>query len=82
MIILNDTYLGDEFFAGALLDDTALIRRALSALTKGKTVLTIARRLAAIRYADQILAMEDGRIVQRGTHAELMAAGMRERKVN
>ena len=37
-----------------------LIQQALSALTKGKTILTIAHRLATIQHADQILVVEDG----------------------
>ena len=42
-------------------------------LTKGKTIVTIAHRLATIEQADQILVVDDGQIVQRGTHEELVA---------
>lgn len=48
-----------------------LIQGALAELTKGKTVITIAHRLATVENADQILVVEDGRIVQRGPHEEL-----------
>ena len=44
-------------------------------MTKGKTILTIAHRLATIQHADQILVVDDGRIAQRGTHEELMEQG-------
>jgi len=42
-----------------------------AALTKGKTLLVIVHRLATIENADQILVVEDGKIVQTGTHSEL-----------
>ena len=48
------------------------IHEALAKLTTGKTVIVIAHRLATIRNADQILVIEDGRIVERGCHDELM----------
>ena len=50
-----------------------LIQAAISELTKGKTIVTIAHRLATIEQADQILVVDDGQIVQRGTHEELVA---------
>ena len=50
-----------------------LIQQALSALTRGKTVITIAHRLATIEQADQILVIDDGQVVQQGTHETLAA---------
>ena len=44
----------------------------MSELTSGKTIITIAHRLATIENADQILVVEDGRIAEQGTHTELM----------
>ncbi len=48
------------------------IQRSIAALTKGKTLLVIAHRLATIQNADQILVVADGRIAEHGTHAELV----------
>ncbi len=61
----------DEATASVDPENEHLIQQALSALTRGKTVITIAHRLATIEQADQILVLDDGRIVQQGTHAEL-----------
>ena len=47
--------------------------KAVAALTKEKTVIMIAHRLKTVEHADQILVVDHGRIVQRGTHAELLA---------
>lgn len=63
----------DEATASIDPENEHLIQAALSELTRGKTIITIAHRLATIQNADQILVVDDGRIVQRGTHRELAA---------
>jgi ABC-type multidrug transport system fused ATPase/permease subunit len=52
-----------------------VIQAGLDQLLAGRTSLVIAHRLATIRHADVVLVIEDGRIVERGTHPELLAAG-------
>ncbi|MFC7503355.1 ABC transporter ATP-binding protein [Nocardioides sp. GCM10030258] len=65
--------------ATASLDSTseAAVQAALAEALSGRTALVIAHRLSTIRAADQILVVEDGTIVERGTHAELLARGGR-----
>ena len=63
----------DEATASVDPENEHLIQTAISELTKGKTIVTIAHRLATIEQADQILVVDDGQIVQRGTHRELVA---------
>ncbi len=65
--------------ATASLDSTseAAVQAALGEALAGRTALVIAHRLSTIRAADLIVVVEDGRIVERGTHAALLAAGGR-----
>ena len=51
------------------------MQRALDKALSGRTALVIAHRLSTVRGADQILVVESGRIVERGRHHELLAAG-------
>jgi len=65
----------DEATAFADPENEYEMQLALKALMKNKTVLVIAHRLSTIRDADQILVMENGRIVERGKHDALLSAG-------
>ena len=64
----------DEATAALDADSEKQVQTALAALQKGRTTLVVAHRLSTIRDADIILVMEDGGIVERGTHDELIAA--------
>ncbi len=64
----------DEATSSLDSESEQLIQQGLSYLMHGRTTFVIAHRLSTIRKADQILVMEQGRIVERGTHAELYAA--------
>ena len=65
----------DEATAHLDSESEAAVQEALSAALEGRTSLVIAHRLATVRDADQILVLERGRIVQRGTHEQLLAEG-------
>ncbi|HSX67944.1 MAG TPA: ABC transporter ATP-binding protein, partial [Nocardioides sp.] len=56
-------------------ESEAAVQRALDAALEGRTSLVIAHRLSTIRHADQILVVDDGTIVQSGTHESLLAEG-------
>ena len=62
----------DEATASIDPENEHLIQEAISALTHGKTIITIAHRLATIENADQILVIDGGTVAQRGTHRELL----------
>ncbi len=65
----------DEATAHLDSESEAAVQRALTAALAGRTALVIAHRLSTVRDADQILVLDQGRIVERGTHDELVAAG-------
>jgi len=65
----------DEATAHLDSESEAAVQRALDAALSGRTSLVIAHRLSTVRDADLILVLESGRIVQRGTHAQLLAQG-------
>ena len=62
----------DEATASVDPENEHLIQEAISELTHGKTIITIAHRLATIENADQILVIDGGTVAQRGTHKELL----------
>jgi ATP-binding cassette subfamily B protein len=65
----------DEATAHLDSENEALVQAALKAALKGRTSIVIAHRLSTIKEANQILVLNDGKIEQRGTHEELVAAG-------
>jgi ABC-type multidrug transport system fused ATPase/permease subunit len=67
----------DEATSSLDTESEALIQEGLAALMAGRTTFVIAHRLSTIRTADQILVLENGEIVERGTHSKLLAHGGR-----
>jgi ATP-binding cassette, subfamily B, putative efflux pump len=71
----------DEATSSLDSESEALIRDGLRSLRRGRTTFVIAHRLSTIESADQILVMEEGRIIERGTHPQLLAANGRYRQL-
>ena len=65
----------DEATSAVDNETEAAIARALAQITAGRTTLMVAHRLSTIRHADQICVLEDGRVIERGTHDALVAQG-------
>jgi subfamily B ATP-binding cassette protein MsbA len=72
----------DEATSSLDSESEALIQDGLRSLRQGRTTFVIAHRLSTIRSADQILVLERGEIVERGTHQELLALGGRYRTLH
>ncbi|EFR31397.1 ABC transporter ATP-binding protein [Eremococcus coleocola] len=66
-------YVFDDSFSALDYKTDAELRRRLSEITKHSTVLVVAQRISSIRQADQIIVLNEGEIVGRGTHEQLMA---------
>ncbi len=71
----------DEATSSLDSESEAMIQDGLKSLRRGRTTFVIAHRLSTIRSADQILVLESGEIVERGTHEELLEAGGRYRQL-
>ncbi len=67
-------YVFDDSFSALDMKTDAKLRKALEEKTKDKTVLIVAQRISTILHADQILVLEDGKIVGKGTHEELLSS--------
>lgn len=69
ILVLDDTYSAVDA------ETEAEIQRQLESFLEGRTVVIVSSRVSAVREADQIVVLDAGRIAERGTHAELVAAG-------
>jgi ATP-binding cassette subfamily B protein len=73
MLKAPDVVVLDEATAHLDSESEAAVQRALRETLSGRTSLVIAHRLSTVREADQLLVIDDGRVVERGTHASLLA---------
>jgi len=76
-----EIYLFDDSFSALDLATDARLRAALEPETRDATVVIVAQRVSTIRNADLILVLEDGAIVGRGTHHELLASSPTYREI-
>ena len=74
-------FIFDDSFSALDLKTDAALRRALKKNTGNATVVMVAQRVSTIMDADQILVIEDGRIVDRGTHSQLLESSETYREI-
>ena len=71
----------DEATSALDAESEQLVQRAIANLVRDRTTIVIAHRLSTVRRADLIVVMEAGRIIEQGTHAELLARGGQYQKL-
>jgi ABC-type multidrug transport system fused ATPase/permease subunit len=71
----------DEATSALDAESDAAVQKALENLLENRTTLVIAHRLSTIRHADRILVIQKGRVVEEGTHEELLANGREYRRL-
>jgi ABC-type multidrug transport system fused ATPase/permease subunit len=71
----------DEVTAHLDAESEAAVQQAIERAMEGRTVLIIAHRLSTVKNADRILVLQDGRIVEEGTHEQLLAKGTLYRRL-
>ena len=74
-------YVFDDSFSALDVATDARLRGALDATAAGTTRIVVAQRVATITEADQIIVLDEGRVVGRGTHAELLADNQTYREI-
>ena len=76
-----DVLIFDDSFSALDAKTEANLNAALTDIVADKTVIVVAQKVASIKHADQILVMDAGRIVARGTHEELLASSETYREI-
>lgn len=74
----NQAFTSQRFYANILRPDShseKLVKEAIQAASKGRTCIAVAHRIASIQHADCIYVLGDGKVIERGTHIELIALG-------
>jgi subfamily B ATP-binding cassette protein MsbA len=74
--------LFDEATSSLDSESEAVVRDAMGRLVRGRTVFVIAHRLSTVRFADQILVVDGGKVIDRGTHEQLLASSARYRALH
>ena len=74
-------YIFDDSFSALDMKTDAALRQELAKETAGKTVLIVAQRISSIMHADQIIVLDDGRVVAQGTHQSLLASSKVYREI-